>query len=200
MADKIDKTVLDKLMVGNAEIRMKDFELSDWWDSTKKEPKTSVSINFSDADSIFTLKDSLSFDQDSPSITTIKIDQGDAEIASRAEKGDFTFEGRIPSIAAEVFDKFQSPEGSATYTVTGGDGTTYSGTGYSTDLKKLQQTVLIVSDDKKTAVVFACVDIYAAFAGISGDDPAGVLLSGAIKQNPYGADYLILSESTPVGE
>lgn len=198
MAEKIDKKVLDKLMVGNAEIRIMDFDKTAWKEPTE-DTGGAITLDFSNADSIFTLKDSLSFDQDSPSITTIKIDQGDAEIASRAEKGDFTFEGRIPSIAAAVFDKFQSPEGSATYTVTGGDGTKYSGKGYSTDLKKLQQTVLIVSDDKKTAVVFACVDIYAAFAGISGDDPAGVLLSGAIKQNPYGADYLILSEGESTG-
>lgn len=195
MAEKIDEKIFDKLMVGNAEIRMMDFDKTAW------KTTGAVTLDFSNADSIFTLKDSLSFDQDSPSITTIKIDQGDAEIASRAEKGELSFEGRIPSIAAAVFDKFQSPaEGSATYTVTGGDGTKYSGKGYSTDLKKLQQTILIVSDDKKTAVVFACVDIYAAFAGASGDDPAGVLLSGAIKQNPYGADYLILSEGVSSDE
>lgn len=192
-ATKIDKSVLDALMVGNAEIRMLDYNPEDW------KTTGAVSLDFSKADSIFTLKDSLAFDQDSPSITSIKIDQGDAEIASKAEKGDFTFEGRIPSIAEAIFNKFQEKEGTATYTVTTGDTAetrTYTGTGYSTDLKKLTQTVLIVSDDKQTAVVFACVDIYAAFAGTSGDDPAGILMSGSIKQNPHGADYLILKQTS----
>lgn len=63
-------------------------------------------LDFGDADQIYTLKDSFQISQSDPTVTEIQIDQMSETIDSDTEKGDWTFTGNIPSLAAEILEVF----------------------------------------------------------------------------------------------
>lgn len=67
----------------------------------------------------YTLKDSMTITQATPTKTEIKVDQKSAAIAVTYESGDFTVEFDIPDIAQEVLETFFT-KGTTEYAPTGG--------------------------------------------------------------------------------
>lgn len=70
----------------------------------------------------YTLKDSMTITQDTPSKTEIKVDQKDAAIAVTYESGEFTVEMDVPDIAKEILTKFYTA-GTTDYAPTDGTAT-----------------------------------------------------------------------------
>lgn len=184
----LDKAILDDLHVGNAEIRMKDYSASDW--------NENATLDFSTADIIYTAKDTFEVNQATPSVSELKLDQNDTTYASIPEAGEFTIAGLIPSVAQAVFDKFANPaeKGASSYTLSVGN-ESFTGKGYSSGVKKREVSLLVISQSRKSAIVFAKVDLYAAFTGASDSAGAGVQMAGTVVSNPTGPDYLVLKSA-----
>ena len=118
---------------------------------------TFSNLDFTDADQIFTLKDSFSITPSDPTTEEVKIDQKDQTIDTTVETGEYKMAGQIPSTAVEVFDYFMNAA-TAVSGVKGQDGTTtYEGKSYYIEPKEVLCTVLVESASKKTAIAFAKV-------------------------------------------
>ena len=118
---------------------------------------TFSSLDFSNADQIFTLKDSFSVTPSDPTSEEIKIDQKDQTIDTTTETGEYKMAGQIPSTAVEVLDYFMNDAATVT-AIKGQDGkTSYSGKSYYIEPKEVICTVLIESASQKTAIAFAKV-------------------------------------------
>lgn len=180
--------ILQDLHTGNAEIRFKEYSENDWKGGT---------IDFSAASVIYTAKDTLEVNQEQPTVTELKLDQNDRTYSSTSEAGAFTFAGLIPSVAEAVFDNFMnkyaneegtSPEFSVKLSAT----ETMTGRGYETGVKKIEGTILLVSESRKSAIVLGKVELYGAFTGASADAGAGVNMAGTVVANPNGPDIIVL--------
>ena len=117
---------------------------------------TFSTLNFSEADQIFTLKDSFSVTPSDPTTEEVKIDQRDQTIDTTVTTGEYKMAGQIPSVAVEVLDYFMTGA-STVASVTGQEGNNYSGKSYYIEPKEVICSVLIESASKKTAIVFAKV-------------------------------------------
>lgn len=124
---------------------------------------TLASLDFSDADQIFTIKDSFSISEGDPTTENTQIDQMDEIIDSQITEGDYAMTGQVPSNAQELFDYFYEAgkavgsEAGAVTGIKGKDGTTtYVGKSYG-GKKEVYCSVLVESQSKETAVVFARV-------------------------------------------
>ena len=146
----LTKAMIDDLHKGMAAISLLPY------------PEGGVTFNtldFSDADQIFTLKDTFSITPSDPTSEEVKIDQKDQTIDTTTETGEYKMAGQIPSKAVELLDYFMND---AT-TVSGlkGQGgenaVTYSGKSYYIEPKEVTCSVLIESASQKSAVVFAKV-------------------------------------------
>ena len=156
MAATLTKTMLSDMMKGNAAISLLACP-----DSGEV---TLGSLDFSEADQIFTVKDSFSISEGDPTTENTQIDQMDEIIDSQITEGDYSMTGQVPSNATALFDYFYEAGkavGSEDTTVTGikgqgEDGTTYVGKSYG-GKKEVYCSVLVESQSRETAVVFARV-------------------------------------------
>lgn len=122
------------------------------------------SLDFSEADQIFTVKDSFSVSEGDPTTENTQIDQMDEIVDSQITEGDYSMTGQVPSNATDLFDYFYEAGktvGSESTTVTGikgqgEDGPTYVGKSYG-GKKEVYCSVLVESQSRETAVVFARV-------------------------------------------
>lgn len=117
-----------------------------------------ASMNFSDAEEIFTLENSFQIQKDKPSFSATKIDQKHKVIDSSVEAGDnYTMQGNIPSIAVALMDfAFENGSAAAVSIVDGSK--TYSSTkAYKFGTKEIECSVLAVSQSENTAIVFGRV-------------------------------------------
>ena len=147
MAATLTKAMIDDLHKGMASISLLRYTDSG---------VTFGTLDFSEADQIFTLKDSFSVTPSDSTTEDVKIDQGDQTIDTTVTTGEYKMSGQIPSVATEVLDYFMS--GASTVSnLTGQEGTNYSGKSYYIEPKEVICTVLIESASKKTAIVFAKV-------------------------------------------
>lgn len=181
---QMTEAILDDLHTGNAEIRIKEYAASDW--------ETNATIDFSSASVIFTAKDTLEINQEQPTVTELKLDQGDRTYSSTSEAGAFTIAGLIPSVAEAVFDNFMTKYSDASYNVKISSSETLTGKGYETGVKKIEGTVLLVSESRKSAIVLGKVELYGAFTGASSDAGAGINMAGTVVANPNGPDVIVL--------
>ena len=117
---------------------------------------TFSNMDFSDGDVIITLKDTFSITPSAPTTEEIKIDQKDQTIDTTTETGEYKMAGQIPSVAVELLDYFMSSAAAVT-TLTGQEGTTYSGKSYFTSTREVEAAVLVESASKKSAIAFARV-------------------------------------------
>lgn len=155
MPATLDKTMLADMMKGNASISLLACPASG--------EVTLGSLDFSEADQIFTIKDSFAISEGDPTTENTQIDQMDEIIDSQITEGDYTMTGQVPSNAQELFDYFYEAGqtvGSEAGSVTGikgqGSTTTYVGKSYG-GKKEVYCSVLVESQSKQTAVVFARV-------------------------------------------
>lgn len=140
------------------------------------------SLSFSEADEIFTLKDSFQITQDDPSSEEIKIDQNDETIDTDVTSGEMKLQGDIPSVASPLLAYFFD-QGQSSASVTAAAGDTYSGRGFFKNPKEVMATVLVVSASKKTAVVFGRVKLVASLTQDSTADPLCVRFAGTVLAN-----------------
>lgn len=147
MAATLTKAMIDDLHKGMAAISLLPYADGG---------VTFTNLDFSDADQIFTLKDSFSITPSDPTSEEIKIDQKDQTIDTTTETGEYKMAGQIPSIATEVLDYFMEKAVDVTG-VKGQEGDTYSGSSYYIEPKEVICSVLVESASKKTAIVFAKV-------------------------------------------
>ena len=156
MAATLTKAMLSDMMKGNAAISL--LACPDTGEVTLG------SLDFSEADQIFTVKDSFSISEGDPTTENTQIDQMDEIIDSQITEGDYSMTGQVPSNATALFDYFYEAGkavGSEATTVTGikgqgEDGTTYVGKSYG-GKKEVYCSVLVESQSRETAVVFARV-------------------------------------------
>lgn len=186
MAATLTKAMLDDLHKGNAAISIL--------------PYTSGGVNlagldFTGADQIFTVQDSFTLSPEDGDTTDFKVDQYDETIDFDFDEGSWTINGNIPSIATAVLDYFFeagetiSGDGS---TVTGQEGTVYSGKGYNA-AKMVEASVLVESKSKKTAIVIGHVKIVVNPPAIDDHStPAYLGFVGYVLANPKGSRFGIL--------
>lgn len=150
MATTLTKAMLADLMKGNASI-----SLIECPDSGEVE---FADLDFTAADQIFSTKDSFQLSPADPTLTNLQVDQFNEIIDTDIEEGDYTMTANIPSVATAVLDYFYNA-GVTISQMKGQDGTTtYDGKGY-TNRKEKYASILVESESKKTAVVFARVKV-----------------------------------------
>lgn len=171
----LTKAMLADLMKGNAAISMIPCPTNG--------EVTFSGLDFTEADQIFTIKDSFTLAPADPTTTTIQIDQLNEIIDTMVEEGDYVMNANIPSIAEALLDYFY--EAGATITgMKGQDGeTTYSGKAYA-GRKEIYASLLVESESKKTAVCFARVRcVVLPPARDDNQNPAYLKFSGYIGAN-----------------
>lgn len=144
---KLTKAMIDDLHKGMAAISLIPYS---------EGGVTYSNLDFSNADQIFTLKDSFSVTPSDPTSEEIKIDQRDQTIDTTTETGEYKMAGQIPSVAVAVLDYFMNGASEVTG-VKGADGATYAGKSYYIEPKEVICTVLVESASEKTAIVFGKV-------------------------------------------
>lgn len=123
--------------------------------------KALAAANFSAADEVYTLKDSLSLSPDDPTTDSIRIDQKNEVIDYSFEEGDWKFDALLPYVAETVLTYlFNSTGGDVT--ITGKNSVTYKGKGL-TDIKPFYAQVLFESEDQSVAIAFGRVHLYANY-------------------------------------
>ena len=174
MAATLTKAMIDDLHKGMTSI------------SILKYPDGGVTfgtLNFSEADQIFTLKDSFSVTPSDPTTEEVKIDQKDQTIDTTVTTGEYKMAGQIPSVAVEVLDYFMN-NASTVASVTGQEGNNYSGKSYYIEPKEVVCSVLIESASQKTSIVFANVNFTVSGVTIeNASTPAYVSFTGDVLAN-----------------
>lgn len=139
-------------------------------------------IDFSEADEIFTMKNTFQITQDDPSTEEIKIDQNDETIDTDVTAGEMRLKGDIPSVASALLAYFFNA-GQSAASVTAAAGETYTGAAFFKTPKEVIKSVLVVSESKKTAVVFARVKLTASLTQDNTSDPLCVRFAGTVLGN-----------------
>lgn len=169
MSKKLDMTALSKLMKGNASIRMIDFVDGVY-----------ANMDFTEADLIFSLKDSLSIEQETPTIEETKITQGGVTIDIDVDAGAISFTAHYPTTAVEAFEKFFKKGKDTTLTV---GGKTYTGAGFFNTPKETEKSIAFQSQDESQAVSFARAKVVAAYKNTDEGTPAYLELTGRVLTN-----------------
>lgn len=169
MAAKLDMTALSKLFKGNASIRMIDYTDGIY-----------ANMDFTDADLIYSLKDSLSIEQETPTIDETKISQGDVTIDIDVDAGAISFAANYPTTAVEAFEKFFKKGKDTTLSL---GGKTYTGAGFFNTPKETEKSVAFQSQDESQAVSFARAKVVAAYKNTDEGQPAYLELTGRVLTN-----------------
>lgn len=161
---------------------------------------TFASLDFSAADQLFTLKDSLTLSSDDPSTNDIRIDQFDQIIDTIFEDGgNWTVSGNVPSVATAVFDYFFN-SGVASVTAVkgqtvGSSSTTYAGSSYYNTKKSVEVTMLLESESRNTAICLGRVRLNVNYPAKDDDtNPAYLHFTGTVLPNETASqgDFAIL--------
>ena len=117
-----------------------------------------ASLNFTSADEIFTLEDSFQISKDAASFSATKIDQKHRVIEREFSVGEnYTMVGNIPSIATALLDIAFEAGSAVAVSAVNGDKTYSSTKAYKLTPKVEEYSVLCVSQNGNTAVVFGRV-------------------------------------------
>lgn len=174
----LTQAMLDDLHIGNASISLMAY--------TAAGLDITGAVSFAEADKIYTLEGSFNLSADDASATEIRIDQHQKVIDTRIEKGgNWRMTGNIPSQAQALLEYFFT-EGQATGTVTGAEGSTYTGKGFLSTPEIIEASVLVESESKNTAILFAHVKM--VVSPIKKDDnnnPAYLSFVGYVLPNPF---------------
>lgn len=144
------------------------------------------------------LEDGLNLDTGAADVTQIKLTTGTIW-TSKAVKGDSDISLQVASVAGVVNDLFLS-KGKAVASATGLiDGSTYKGSGYNLNPKKVTGSLILPSNDRNTIIVLANVEMYASLVAADGDNPAYFNVTVSPMANSDG-DEIIILEKTESGE
>lgn len=156
---------------------------------------TLSTLSFADADLIYSIKGTFNINQDDPSVTELKIDQGDAVIDTDTEAGAITITASYPTIATAAFEYFYNAGKSVT--VTAQDTTSYAGKSFFNTPKQVECSLLAQSQDKSTAIAFARVQLTVVMRQDSEDQPFYLALTGKVLTNlaTGEGDFAVLAQS-----
>lgn len=144
------------------------------------------------------LEDGLNLDTGAADVTQIKLTTGTIW-TSKAVKGDSDISLQVASIAGVVNDLFLS-KGKAVASATGLiDGSTYKGSGYNLNPKKVTGSLILPSNDRNTIIVLANVEMYASLVAADGDNPAYFNVTVSPMANSDGDEIIILEKTNSVG-
>lgn len=159
------------------------------------------------SEQVWTLKNSLTFDQVQGAKTEINVDQTTTAIAVRYAAGTTTFTFRVPDMAnaiASIFydsvDRVGTGEiGSAVYGETLND--TFTGYGYSMALKTVSDKMVMLIYTNGWGVIFPHCEMVASMKKSGEDvwsfDVTGTVLAGASGGGVEEADVIFLEPGTP---
>lgn len=140
------------------------------------------------------LEDGLNLDTGAADVTQIKLTTGTIW-TSKAVKGDSDISLQVASIAGVVNDLFLS-KGKAVASATGLiDGSTYKGSGYNLNPKKVTGSLILPSNDRNTIIVLANVEMYASLVAADGDNPAYFNVTVSPMANSDGDEIIILEKT-----
>ena len=154
MAATLDKNIKDDLATGNAKILLATYAAGALSETT-----------FTDADEIYTTKDSFKITEGDPTSTMIELDQnGGEKVGQVVVSGETTIEATIPFTAVELFDYFYKKATTSAISLTTGivsGSTAYkTGTNYSfADKKVVKVKMFVESNSGNTAIVLHNVDL-----------------------------------------
>lgn len=143
------------------------------------------------------LEDGLNLDTGAADVTQIKLTTGTIW-TSKAVKGDSDISLQVASIAGVVNDLFLS-KGKAVASATGLiDGSTYKGSGYNLNPKKVTGSLILPSNGRNTIIVLANVEMYASLVAADGDNPAYFNVTVSPMANSDGDEIIILEKTNSV--
>lgn len=117
------------------------------------------------------LADGVTFNTGDPDKNEVKLTD-DTTWTSKVKQGESDISFQVASVHSTINDLLMEKKTSAAMTGAFG-GINYSGQGYSLAPKKVAGALLMVSEDKLTAIYLPNVEIYASFNGEGGDDSTG---------------------------
>lgn len=118
------------------------------------------------------LEDGVTFDTGEAEISEVKLTDNTTWV-SKTTQGDSDISFQVSSVHTTINDLLMEKKSSATISGFSFDGMTYSGTGYSLAPKKITGALLMLSEDKTTAIYLPNVEMHASFNGDGGDDSTG---------------------------
>lgn len=199
--------MLEDLHIGNASISLLAY--------TSGGVDITAGVDFSAADQIFTLEGSFNMTSDDPSSSDVKIDQKQEVIDTKITKeANWRMTGNIPSQAEALLNYFY--QAGATISagtaadktgVKGPDGSYYIGKGFLSTPETKEVIMLVESESRNTAILFAHVRlIVSPMRRDDNDNPAYFPFVGYILSNPYQknseyvGDFAVLKAATePTG-
>lgn len=194
----LTKEMLADLHSGNAAISILTYDAANGTIFNPGEGQSAV--DFSAADQLFTLKDTLNFTSDDPTSTDVKIDQFDKVIDSIFEDGgNWRVVGNVPTAATAVFDYFFESGATINTAIKGqtidGQYQTYTGKSYLNTKKTVEVVMLLESESRNTAIALAHVKL--AVNNPAKDDdtnPSYLRFTGAVLPNAASGqgDFAIL--------
>lgn len=191
---KLTRELLNPLHKGNAAIALK---------SVTGGAVTFSSLDFSDADLLYSIKGTFNISQDDPEVSELKIDQGDAVIDTNTQAGAITITGSYPTIAEAAFEYFYkkgiavtSMNGPATGA--GATSSTYSGTSFFNTPQQIECSLLAQSQDEGTAIAFARVQMTVVMRQDNEDQPFYLAVTGKVLTNLQEGqgDFVILKRDS----
>ncbi len=136
------------------------------------------------------LEDSFNYDSGAASVDYIKLTTGQ-KWASYTTAGDPDVSMQVASVAGSISDVFLNKKGTAITTTGSIDGKTFTGQGYSTEIKKVNGALILLSEDGTQLIALPNVEMYAN-AVIEGGTPAYFNVQIFPKANSDGADIILL--------
>ena len=180
------QSLLTKLFKGQSKFSVLPFATTKQASGANEGGIQWADLSFEGADEIFTLKDSFTMSKADDTEDNIQIDQNSGATidTSISERGEWTFEGNIPVIAAEYCSIFYDAGATiaSTNPIVGQQGTTYAGKAYGMESKQVEATIMIENDAVTRALAFARVNLRISPVFESGS-PAYLRLSGTILAN-----------------
>lgn len=180
------QSLLTKLFKGQSKFSVLPFATTKQASGANEGGIAWADLSFEGADEIFTLKDSFTMSKADDTEDNIQIDQNSGATidTSISERGEWTFEGNIPVIAAEYCSIFYDAGETiaSTNPIVGQQGTTYAGKAYGKESKQVEATIMIENDAVTRALAFARVNLRISPVFESGS-PAYLRLSGTILAN-----------------
>lgn len=148
------KQLLDKLARGIAKTYIQDV--------------TSGSVDFSsvslaNAGLLYSVEGSFELDWPEPTIEEIRVDQGLQTIAMDVDKGDISFSGNYPALAAEPLKAFFKTSASDVE-ITSPDGVAFKGTGLFIEPKTTEVLIYVEDMDGEFSITMARVALTARLA------------------------------------
>lgn len=191
---KLTRDMLSPLHKGNAAIALK---------SITGGSVDFSSLDFSDADLLYSIKGTFQITQDDPEVSELKIDQGDAVIDTTTEAGAITIVGSYPTIHEDAFAYFYKEGITVTgmkgpSTGAGGTSATYNGKSFFNTPKQIECALMAQSQDESTAIAFARVQLTVVMRQDNEDQPFYLAVTGKVLTNLMEGegDFVVLKKAS----